>query len=89
MKSPGQEARGIRRLLRRFAPGIVLRGMALGILMAVGTGLFLSMNSGPTSEATSTAAQKVDPGYRFTDLEDEPLSVEFLRTYVYPEEAGQ
>jgi hypothetical protein len=24
--------------------------------------------------------------YRFMDLEDEPLSVEFLRTYVYPEE---
>ena len=28
----------------------------------------------------------VDPEFRFMDLEDEPLSVEFLRTYVYPEE---
>jgi hypothetical protein len=34
-----------------------------------------------TSPAGSVASE-----YRFMDLEDEPLSVEFLRTYVYPEE---
>jgi hypothetical protein len=67
--------------------GVIVRGVALGVLLAIGMGIYLGMDSGTTSEATSTANNKMHTEYRFMDLEDEPLSVDFLRTYVYPQQA--
>jgi hypothetical protein len=84
-----QAANWIHDGLGKITLGIVLRGATLGILLAIGTGIYLATDSEITSEATSTTPKNIDTEYRFMDLEDEPLSVEFLRTYVYPEEAGQ
>jgi hypothetical protein len=83
-----QAASWIHHGLGKITPGAMVRGVTLGILLTVGTGIYLSMDSDITSEATSTTAKNVNAAYRFMDLEDEPLSVEFLRTYVYPEEAA-
>ena len=84
-----QAANWIHDGLGKITLGIVVRGATLGILLAIGTGIYLATDSDITSEATSTTPKNIDTEYRFMDLEDEPLSVEFLRTYVYPEEAGQ
>jgi hypothetical protein len=84
-----QAANWIHDSLGKITPGVMVRGVTLGVLLTIGTGVYLGMDSGTTSEATITASKKVDTEYRFMDLEDEPLSVEFLRTYVYPEEAAQ
>ncbi len=75
--------------LGTITTGIMLRGLALGILLMAATGMYFGMTSGGASEATST--HEVDSEFRFTDLDDpdEQLSVQDLLTYVYPEEAGQ
>jgi hypothetical protein len=84
-----QAANWISDALGKITPGVVVRGVTLGILLTIGTGIYLGMDSDIVSEATSTAVKTVDSEYRFMDLEDEPLSVKFLQTYVYPEEAAQ
>jgi hypothetical protein len=74
--------------------------LALGAMLIASTAVQFAPGAGEES-VNNSAVEKpeailksadlggVDSEYRFMDLEDEPLSVEFLRTYVYPEEAAQ
>jgi hypothetical protein len=74
--------------------------LALGAMLIASTAVQFAPRAGEES-VNNSAVEKpeailksadlggVDSEYRFMDLEDEPLSVEFLRTYVYPEEAAQ
>jgi hypothetical protein len=71
--------------------------LALGAMLIASTAVQFAPRAGEES-VNNSAVEKpeailksadlggVDSEYRFMDLEDEPLSVEFLRTYVYPEE---
>ncbi len=86
-----QAANWIHDDLGTITPGIIVRSLALGILLTVGTGMYFGMNSDSASEATSTTSVEVDSEFRFIDLDDpdDQLSVQDLLTYVYPDEAGQ
>ncbi len=83
-----QAANWIHDGLGTITSGTIVRSLALGILLTVGTGMYFGMNSSSASEATTTSVE-VDSAFRFTNLDDpdDQLSVQDLLTYVYPEEA--
>src|SRR5918992_1290296 len=68
----------------------VARVVAAGALLAAGTALYFNMAFGSQAGSPSSI-EKMEVAPKFTDLDavDNYLSVDDLRKYVYPEEAGQ